>query len=199
MGATTIGKRIREIRNKKKMTRVMLSERSKVTYGTLSQYESDRRQPRLDQLNKIANALEVDIKVLTNLDIDLDTAMELFYFVGEDRQEYVNAEEIAKILNSADGVLQYLGYEVLYEMAPDFIQNSRRVFDYKSGKVYNTDVNELNQVIESIIAFGKFQMRNYFQRWEESSVEELEKCEFVEIQKRMQSGHLLLNKLKIQV
>ena len=54
----TIGERIKEIRKNRKMTQKQLAEAADVAVGTIQQYELGKRQPRLEQLSKIALALD---------------------------------------------------------------------------------------------------------------------------------------------
>ncbi len=69
----TIGKRIKQVRNEKGLTQKQLGELSKTSEGTVRQYEIGKRQPRLEQLRRIAAALGVD---WTDL-VDSDTAAKM--------------------------------------------------------------------------------------------------------------------------
>lgn len=55
----TIGQRIKAARKAAGFTQRELAERSKVATGTIQQYELGKRQPRIEQLRSIAEALEV--------------------------------------------------------------------------------------------------------------------------------------------
>lgn len=56
-----IGERIKEIRKVRKMTQKQLAEAAEVAVGTIQQYELGKRQPRLEQLRKIALALDATV------------------------------------------------------------------------------------------------------------------------------------------
>lgn len=62
----TVGQRIRVARNKAGLTQRELAARAETATGTIQQYELEKRQPRLEQLRRIANVLGVDINWLMN-------------------------------------------------------------------------------------------------------------------------------------
>lgn len=57
----TIGDRIKAARNTIKLTQKELASKSGIAEITIRQYESNKRQPRLEYLDKIAEALGVDV------------------------------------------------------------------------------------------------------------------------------------------
>ena len=56
-----IGKRIKELRRKYKLTQTELAEKVGVTKSTIAAYENDSRQPSYEVLIKMANAFKVSI------------------------------------------------------------------------------------------------------------------------------------------
>lgn len=60
----TIGSKIKNLREDKKMTQVDLATASKITQGQLSEYENDHVIPPIKKLDRIANALGVSVAVL---------------------------------------------------------------------------------------------------------------------------------------
>lgn len=60
----TIGERIKEKRETAGLTQEELGERLKVTGVTIMRYEKDQRQPRLEQLRRIALALNTSVSEL---------------------------------------------------------------------------------------------------------------------------------------
>jgi len=57
----TIGRNIRDYRKQKRLTQKQLAELAGVASITISQYEIGRRQPKISQLEKIANALGASV------------------------------------------------------------------------------------------------------------------------------------------
>ena len=62
--AARIGKRIRTIREERGMTRNDLGKKVVLSADRIQQYENGSRKPKLDLLEKIAGALEVDVLAL---------------------------------------------------------------------------------------------------------------------------------------
>lgn len=62
--AMTVGKIIQKIRKEKGYTQKQLAEKCGVATGTIQQYELNKREPRQEQLCKIAKALDVSIDYL---------------------------------------------------------------------------------------------------------------------------------------
>ena len=59
------------LRQKNKLTQVELAERAHLTQSTIQAYESGRAKPMYNSMAALANALEVDVNVLMNDEIDL--------------------------------------------------------------------------------------------------------------------------------
>lgn len=62
----TIGERIRQARKAKGFTQKHLGEMSGTSETTIKQYELGKRQPRIEQLKRVASALDVDVNWLMN-------------------------------------------------------------------------------------------------------------------------------------
>lgn len=59
-----VGKNIRILRTRKKMTQDALAEKLFVSRQTVSNYETGKTRPDIDTLVKIADIMEVDVNVL---------------------------------------------------------------------------------------------------------------------------------------
>lgn len=57
----TIGENIKKYRKIANLTQRELAEKCESATGTIQQYELDKRQPRVEQLKKIATALKVQV------------------------------------------------------------------------------------------------------------------------------------------
>lgn len=62
----TLGEKIKRHRKAKKLTQKQLAELLGVATGTIQQYELNKRQPRLETLDEIAQVLGVDVWDLYN-------------------------------------------------------------------------------------------------------------------------------------
>ena len=65
----TVGERIKKIRLEKGLTQKQLSEKCGIDSANLRKYESGQQNPKTETLNRIADALEVDILTLTDISI----------------------------------------------------------------------------------------------------------------------------------
>ena len=65
-----IGKNVRTQRNKKKMSVKELAERSQITPGMISQLESNKANPSIKTMTRIADALSIPVSVLFSDDSD---------------------------------------------------------------------------------------------------------------------------------
>ncbi len=59
-----VGQIIRKERKKKKITQKKLAELTGIAEITIRQYEAGKYQPKIENLNKIASVLEVDVDTL---------------------------------------------------------------------------------------------------------------------------------------
>ena len=94
-----VGDRIRYQRELRNLSRKELSEKSGVAEVSISQYELDKRKPRIEQLTKIANALNVDVSFLIT-------------------EESYPDENYQKLLETSEPIYKYLdslGYKIELE------------------------------------------------------------------------------------
>lgn len=61
-----IGQKIKELRKKQGMSQKDLADKLGITPVMISQYENGKRNPKLETLQKISDALEVDISELSD-------------------------------------------------------------------------------------------------------------------------------------
>ncbi|MCI8582708.1 MAG: helix-turn-helix transcriptional regulator [Dorea sp.] len=129
-----IGNRLRELRTKKGFTQKEISELAGIPYSTYSNYENNNREPSLEQLKKIADALE--IKILDILDIN----------------EYIEQTRLEK----EDSLLNYL-YKLGIEI--ESIDGYSYIVKYKKKKYVIKD-SDYEKLVYSISAFTKFTLDN---------------------------------------
>lgn len=66
---SNLARTIKKYRKARKLTMEQLSEKSGINLSTLKKYETDNRNPKLEQLSKIAEALEVSVFEFLDLEI----------------------------------------------------------------------------------------------------------------------------------
>ena len=90
---TELGKRIKHLRNMKDMTQEMLAVKAKMNPAHIGQIERGEKSPTVDTLEKIANALEVDLAYIFSFENDTSKAPvmidinELKQMLKEQRQQ----------------------------------------------------------------------------------------------------------------
>ena len=64
-----LARAIKKYRKARKLTMEQLSEKSGINLSTLKKYETDNRNPKLEQLSKIAEALEVSVFEFLDIEV----------------------------------------------------------------------------------------------------------------------------------
>ena len=62
----SFGKKLKEIRNQHHLTQMVMSEKLAMEQSTYSRYESDKRIPTIDVLNRLAETFKVNLDSLMN-------------------------------------------------------------------------------------------------------------------------------------
>ncbi|AMA74815.1 hypothetical protein ACH33_16955 [Aneurinibacillus sp. XH2] len=93
----TLGERIKYLREKNGYAQKFVAEKIGVRNNTLSSYESDKRQPDYDTLQKIADFFEVSVDYLLGRTDDPspkeDKKMNLFFYDGLEGYDDLTPEE----------------------------------------------------------------------------------------------------------
>ena len=76
-----LANKIKEYRKLRNMTALDLSENSGINLSTIKKYETDGRNPKLEQLQKIADALEVSI--FEFLDIEIKSVSDILSLLNK--------------------------------------------------------------------------------------------------------------------
>lgn len=114
-----IGDKIKSRRIELKMTQRALAKKLKIPYSTLANYENNYREPNIETLNKIANALEVstfDLIPDANIeDINLDN------YINVKNTKDIYGVQTSRILSDKE-VAQRKGLYMLlqaYDLLPE--------------------------------------------------------------------------------
>jgi transcriptional regulator with XRE-family HTH domain len=100
----TVGKRIKEIRNKNKLTLRELSKIVDISISFLSDIENGRSNPSLERLKSIAAALDTPVSVLLGEIPNNDKATDYTDDIGPVgfmARGDIDAEELERIINRA--------------------------------------------------------------------------------------------------
>lgn len=116
------GEKIKQLRIKNGITQKELANKSGLATGTIQQYELQKRKPKLETVEKIADALNVKIDELLDIDVVNNSLTEEFYGI------YVSETELRKKLLkilialleqfNVDGMLDLYEYTKTIENEP---------------------------------------------------------------------------------
>lgn len=145
----TIGERIRFFRKEQGLTQDDLARKMGIKRGTLAQYESDRRNPKLETLEKISGALGVEIGKLCGLssldDIlkvaDPDAKEDLYKIAGVAAQN-INIQGQREELESAFDKLNNIGREEAVKRIQELTRLSRYSYNLHDEVEWAEDVLE---------------------------------------------------------
>lgn len=155
------GKNIKEARKKAGLTQKKLADVSGVAKITIQQYEAGKRQPRLEQLGMLAEAMHINIdellgiKPLPSKEIVCNPGLPSECIVMEDGEE---VESLASFY-----FLDELGYKMFFDPRVNYEEkkdagNKRILYDCRGNTSYSITWDELAKLRENVIAFAKFQM-----------------------------------------
>lgn len=102
----TIGERIRELRLKSGITQTELAQKLEIPYQSIGQWERGLRSPKIETLQRIAEALGVEVWELA----DFDTAS---YMLEED----INHKELLEAYDSMNDAGQAVAFQTVKTLA----------------------------------------------------------------------------------
>ncbi|MDE6911086.1 MAG: helix-turn-helix domain-containing protein, partial [Lachnospiraceae bacterium] len=101
----TLGEKIQTYRKNKGLTQRELAEKCHLATGTIQQYELGKRKPKIEQIQNIAEALDIPVEYLfEGLTIGLMTekdAMQIDYFISQNDK----SRDYQKILFENDCII----------------------------------------------------------------------------------------------
>ena len=72
----TTGQRIKAARQQAGLTQTELAEKLGIPYQSISQWERDLRNPKYENLQRIANALDYDVEALIESEVEYEARMD---------------------------------------------------------------------------------------------------------------------------
>lgn len=147
----TLGKRIQAARRNKRMTQKQLAESMGVVTGTIQQYELDKRQPRIDQIKKIAAALGVSVPYLIGYEEELQKITETVEQVQRQYNDIIQPEKerIERALKPIQDQLAAAGLGGVATKKPDDGKNASESDYTESEAEVKERVDTLTKAFES--------------------------------------------------
>ena len=169
------GKNIKNARKKAGLTQKELAEESGVAKVTIQQYETGKRQPRLEQLSMLAEAMQVHMDELLGTKPLPSRAVVINEGFPCECIETEDGAEIERM--AAFFILDELGYKMVNDpriddMVCEDAANQRILYDCRDNKAYSVTWDELEKVRENVISYAKFQMNELLMHAKIADVEE---------------------------
>lgn len=93
------GSKLKELRKTKKMNQKDLAEVSGVSISAINKYESKLREPKKEQLIKIAKALEIPLSELIDDDININTKPQSDDYLSELLKDTIEINNVVNEIN----------------------------------------------------------------------------------------------------
>lgn len=99
-----LGENIKKIREEKGMTQKELADKCNIIYQTIGKYERNLLKPKLETLNKIANALEVPIFTLLDDEEAMIVGKTIMNDLNEKTNNIISEHDLSYFFNSISNV-----------------------------------------------------------------------------------------------
>lgn len=133
-----IGDKLSKARKSKNWTQKELARRAGISLTALQQYEYHKRQPTLEQIQKLSNALEISVALLLGTS---NHNLKYCAFTSED---------------SLRDWLESFGYKIHADTAEGYLW----IRDMSNGIDYEITESQLKYLSETISAYTKFQIHD---------------------------------------
>jgi len=156
-----IGDKIKNLRKENKMTQEQLARKCNLSKNAIWNYENHRRAPTLNVVNKIAEALNVDITYLINYDSEkviADTFFDgniddaLYYQINGSKIKYITEELIKKYSNTSELTADpRLYFDLIFYIArQNLFSNARKCYDFFES-ISKEEFQEIQEAVKAIV------------------------------------------------
>jgi len=154
----TLGEKIKYYRNMRGISQETLGELSEINSATIKKYEYGIRNPKPDQLLKIANALGISIHVFMDFDIEtvsdvltllfqLDEQVEMNFEMKKDKNGKPVPSSVKLSFKDADINSRLSKYITARNVREEFITDKE---SFDSEEDYNASIEAVTSDIEEI-------------------------------------------------
>lgn len=126
-----IGMNIKKIREEKKISMSYLADKLKISKSTISRYESGKREPNLETLNKIAKALGVPIEELLSVPATKEVIEK-----WDNEIDVMKLQEDAKVAGAIDLLLKEKGHNIKDFTEEEFEKIKNSLLEYLDTIAY---------------------------------------------------------------
>lgn len=138
-----IGEKIKYFRLARNMTQEQLAQEAEISLSTLRKYETNERNPKYEQLSKIASALEISVNIF--MDFDIQTVSDLFSIL-------IKMENQANLkINTMQELDAISSEDVLFlHFNNDYINQILKAYYLSEKSIENIDTQHRNTALAEI-------------------------------------------------
>lgn len=154
----TVGEKIKTFRNIRGISQNMLGELAGIDGTTIRKYELGSRNPKPDQLLKIANALGVSINVFTDFDIETASdVLTLLFKMDEQTDMEIDGEKDSEGNLIPDTICIHFKHPVINSRLAKFAKAKKLQENliaskdaFPSEEAFQHEVEQMNETCEQI-------------------------------------------------
>lgn len=122
------GEKIKYFRLARNMTQEQLAQEAEISFSTLRKYEANERNPKYEQLLKIASALEISVNIF--IDFDIQTISDLFsiLFKMENQADLkINTMQELDVVSSEDALFLHFQNNNINQVLKTYYSSAKSI------------------------------------------------------------------------
>jgi len=147
----TMGERIKAARKRAGLTQEQLAKKCEIATVTIGQYERNKRQPRIEQLQAIADVLNISFDNLLNIG-KLPTKTEI------DSETPCDIDNELQEFRAFINYLEDLGYKIFINSNDVETFTEFTIYDQRKNEAYSVSMREFGSLQLAINSYSKFQI-----------------------------------------
>ena len=137
------GEKIKYFRLARNMTQEQLAQEAEISFSTLRKYEANDRNPKYEQLSKIAAALEISVNIFMDFDIESvsDLLSILFKMESQADLEITTTQELDTPLSNDSLFLRFKN---------EYINSILKTYHFSIEDIKGMDIQQQERVLAEI-------------------------------------------------
>lgn len=122
------GEKIKYFRLARNMTQEQLAQEAEISFSTLRKYEANERNPKYEQLLKIASALEISVNIFMNFDIQTISDLFSILFKMENQADLkINTMQELDAASSEDALLLHFQNNYINQVLKTYYSSAKSI------------------------------------------------------------------------
>lgn len=128
-----IGEKIKYFRLSRNMTQEQLAQKAKISFSTLRKYEANERNPKYEQLVKIAAALDISVNIFMDLNIQsISDLLSILFRMEEQVDLKINTMQELDVSSSDDIPVLHFKNSYINQILNSYHASVKRIKDMDS-------------------------------------------------------------------